>query len=384
MSASTTIKWAIFFILITAIAFSCQKDEAIKPDKAEKPDTSKSDQLAGTPLELDIPAYYPQVHMPADNPLTEEGVKLGRMLFYDPALSQDSSMSCATCHKQENAFASNVKFNRGVGGFKGVRNAMSLANVGFYPTFNWHGSVNTLEEQALEPVTNPIEMMASWPNVIKKLKNHHKYPERFKEAFGDEPITRDLVAKAIAQFERTLISDKSKFDRWLKGQTTLSESERNGLLLYTSERADCFHCHGTPRTQPLLTDNQFHNNGLDSMGPNEFAFEDKGLGAITGDQQDNGKFKTPTLRNITLTGPYMHDGRFETLKAVIDFYSDSLQPAPNVDPNIRKHLPPTAGGYFKSGGVNLTEQEKQDLISFLETFTDTSFVNNPQYSNPFQ
>ena len=239
-------------------------------------------------------------------------------------------------------------------------------------------------------------MMESWPRVVKKLKRHSKYPELFREAFGDTPITRHLVAKAISQFERTLISHNSKWDRVLKrsaetgqpvGQVVddiLNQSELRGFALYNSERADCFHCHGVPSAQTLLTDNQFRNNGLDSMGPNEYNFDDKGFGVITGNRKDNGKFKTPTLRNVALTGPYMHDGRFKTLKAVIDFYSDNLQPAPNVDPNIRKHLPQSAGGYFNSGGVNLTQQQKQDLINYLETFTDTTFTNNPKFSNPFK
>jgi cytochrome c peroxidase len=226
--------------MIGMIVWSCQRDEAIQPQDRDQ------DGIPGTPLELDIPDYFPDMDVPADNPTTKEGVKLGRMLFYDPILSADSTISCATCHKQENAFASNVRFNRGVQGMKGARNAMSLANVGFYPRFNWHGDAESLEEQAIEPVLNPLEMTASWPDVVDRLKRHPRYPELFRQAFGDEPVSQELVTKAIAQFERTLISHNSKWDRVLKeanqtGQRIqqvagdiLSPSELRGLNLFNT------------------------------------------------------------------------------------------------------------------------------------------------------
>ncbi len=385
MNKREILNYAIVLSLALAFILGCQQDEPLTPNKGN--------QTPGTPLKLDIPGYFPEMKVPADNPTTKQGVKLGRMLFYDPILSSDSSMSCSSCHKQENAFASNKRFNEGVQGIEGFRNAMSLANVGFYPAFNWHGSATNLARQALEPVLNPIEMSASWPGVVKRLKRHPQYPELFEEAFGDKPITRELVTKAIAQFERTLISHNSKWDQVLRkaneggigiqqaASNILSPSELRGLNLFNTERADCFHCHGGTGTQPLLTNNEFINNGLDSMGPDELNFEDPGRGGVTGNRMDNGRFRTPTLRNIELTAPYMHDGRFETLKAVVDFYSGDLQPAQNVDANIRKHLP---ANRWASGGVNLTEREKKDLISFLKTFTDTAFVNNPRFSNPFE
>lgn len=337
-----------------------------------------------TPYELNTPDVIREMPIPDDNPITEEGVKLGRMLFYDPILSGDSSMACATCHQQENAFASDVRFNTGIVGQKGFRNAMALMNLGWASAYNWDGSAKNLEEQALEPVTNPVEMHETWPNAVKKIKRNDFYPELFKDAFGDKAITRDLVVKAIAQFERTLISFDAKIDRVFQGEASLTASERRGFDIYVTEEADCFHCHGLPRQNRLLTDDQFHNNGLDSMGPNDFDFEDKGLGSVTGIRNDNGKFKTPTLRNVELTAPYMHDGRFQTLKEVVDFYSEGLKPGPNVDENIQKHLPRSDDGYYKQGGVNLTEQEKQDLINFLKTFTDKAFVNDERYANPFE
>lgn len=385
MAKQGILNYAIVLTLAFAFILGCQQDDPLTPNK--------DNQTPGTPFNLDIPEYFPKMDVPPDNPTTKEGVKLGRMLFYDPILSSDSSISCATCHQQENAFASNERFNRGVQGIEGFRNAMSLTNVGFNPTFNWHGSATNLGDQAIEPVLNPIEMSASWPKVVERLENHPRYPALFDSAFGDKPITRELVTHAIAQFERTLISHNSKWDQVLKrvneqgvgvqqaASNILSSSELRGLNLFNTERADCFHCHGGTGTQPLLTNNEFINNGLDSMGPGKLNFEDPGRGGVTGNRMDNGRFRTATLRNIELTGPYMHDGRFETLKAVVDFYSGDLQPAENVNANIRKHLP---ANRWASGGVNLTEREKQDLINFLKTFTDTTFVNNPRFSNPFE
>ncbi len=363
----------------------CKEDPTVadQMEPSELPANDTSSNLNTTPYEFNFPDVVREMPVPDDNPTTEEGVKLGRMLFYDPILSGDSTMACATCHQQANAFASKVRFNKGIVGQKGFRNAMALMNLGWASAYNWDGSAKTLEEQALEPVTNPVEMHESWPDAVKKIKRSDFYPKLFKDAFGDKPIKRDLVVKAISQFERTLISFDAKIDRIFQGEASFTPSERRGFNIYVTEDADCFHCHGLPRQNRLLTDDNFHNSGLDSMGPGEFDFEDKGLGSVTGNRNDNGKFKTPTLRNVELTAPYMHDGRFETLKEVVNFYSDSLKPASNVDENIQKHLPRSDDGYYKQGGVDLSEQEKQDLINFLKTFTDKSFIKDERYSNPF-
>jgi cytochrome c peroxidase len=225
--------------------------------------------------------------------------------------------------------------------------------------FFWDGRANTLEVQAFEPVLNPIEMHDTWPNVVSKLQADESYPAMYLAAFSTSTIDSVLTSKALAQYERTLISGNSRFDKYLLRQINLTSSELNGFGLFMDESgADCFHCHGDA-TNPLWTDNLFHNNGLDA------SFTDNGLGDITGSPSDNGKFKTPSLRNLAYTAPYMHDGRFKTLDEVIDHYSDSLVYSSTISP-LLKHIP--------AGGVNLTIQEKGDLKAFLLTLTDSSFV----------
>ena len=191
------------------------------------------------------------------------------------------------------------------------------------------------------------------------------YPDLFFKAFGTRTIDSTLVVKAIAQFERTMISSNSKWDRYLRGEVQLTQAESKGFEIFFTEKGDCFHCH----TTILFTDHIFHNNGLDS----EFA--DKGLFDVTGDPNDMGKFKTPTLRNLEFTAPYMHDGRFETLEEVIDFYSHEVKFSPTIDPLMKK---------VQQGGIQLTDEEKESLLAFLKTLTDNSFNENPDFSNPFE
>lgn len=304
--------------------------------------------------------------IPADNVLTVEGVALGKKLFFDKILSKDNTQSCATCHNPQKAFTDNLQFSKGINGNLGNRNAMPLFNLAwnFTERFSWDGKEFGLENQALEPVTNPIEMGENWENVEKKLQNHSEYPLLFEQAFGTESINSTLVTKAIAQFERTLISANSKFDKYLRGEATLTLAEQNGFTIFmTEEKGDCFHCHGS-ENNPLWTDNQFHNNGLDRN------FTDLGLGAVTGDPRDNGKFKTPSIRNLAFTAPYMHDGRFATLDEVIEFYSTGLQISATIDPLMKQ---------INKGGVNLSAQEKADLKAFLLSLSDYDFINNPAF-----
>jgi cytochrome c peroxidase len=236
----------------------------------------------------------------------------------------------------------------------------------FNDKFAWDGKELSLERQALEPVRNPIEMHSSWSNVALRLQQDQEYPTMFLNAFGTERIDSTLVTKAIAQFERTLISGNAKFDQYLLGNTSLSQQELNGFTIFMSEdKGDCFHCHGSDNN-PLWTDNDFHNNGLDT------SFNDLGLGAVTGDPDDNGKFKSPSLRNLVYTAPYMHDGRFSTLEEVINHYSEGLQNSSTIDPLMKK---------VNQGGVQLTPLEKADLKAFLITLTDDDFINNPSFQN---
>ncbi|WP_299014774.1 cytochrome c peroxidase [uncultured Polaribacter sp.] len=319
---------------------------------------------------LKVPALFSEKLIgpliPVNNPLTEEGVTLGKKLFFEKLLSRDNTQSCATCHSPKKAFTDQLQFSLGINNNLGTRNAMPLFNLAwnFSERFSWDGQDFSLENQAFTPITNPIEMDANWQEVTAKLQNHPTYPDLFLRAFGTAKIDSTLVVKAIAQFERTLISANSKFDKYLRDEATLTSAEKNGFTIFMEEeKGDCFHCHGS-ENNPLWTDNEFHNNGLDRN------FTDLGLGAITGDPRDNGKFKTPSIRNLAFTAPYMHDGRFATLEEVIEFYSTGLQPSSTIDPLMKQ---------INRGGVNLSTQEKADLKAFLLTLSDFDFVNSPAF-----
>jgi len=234
----------------------------------------------------------------------------------------------------------------------------------FDERFMWDGKELSIERQAFSPVRNPIEMHSDWKNVANKLQEHAEYPTLFKQAFGASKIDSTLVTKAIAQFERTLISGNSKFDQYLLGKVELTLEEQNGFNVFMDEtRGDCFHCHGSDNN-PLWTDNKFHNNGLDET------FTDLGLGAVTGDPNDHGKFRSPSLRNLKFTAPYMHDGRFATLEEVINHYSEGLKLSSTIDPLMKK---------ANQGGVQLSDKDKADLKAFLLSLSDDDFVNNPKF-----
>lgn len=234
----------------------------------------------------------------------------------------------------------------------------------FDERFAWDGKEFSLEKQALEPVSNPIEMHGNWENITKILQNNLEYKDLFLRAFGTSIIDSTLVTKAIAQFERTLISGNSKFDKYLRGEINLTPEEQNGFDVFMDEsKGDCFHCHGSDNN-PIWSDNKFHNNGLDNV------FVDLGLGKITGDPKDNGKFKSPSIRNLAFTAPYMHDGRFATLEEVINHYSEGLKRSPTIDPLMKK---------VDEGGVHLSTQDKSNLKTFLQTLSDYNFINNPTF-----
>ncbi len=354
-------KYFLLLLLFSILFVSCSnKDNAIE------------EEYTPIPYSLEVPELFQQKLIapliPTNNPLTEEGIALGKKLFFDKKLSKDNTQSCASCHNPRNSFTDSLRFSLGVDGVPGSRNSMPLFNLAwnFNDKFTWDGKELSLERQALEPVRNPIEMHSSWPNVALKLQQDQEYPSMFLNAFGTEKIDSTLVTKAIAQFERTLISGNTKFDQYLLGNTSLSQQELNGFTIFMSEdKGDCFHCHGSDNN-PLWTDNDFHNNGLDT------SFNDLGLGAVTGDPDDNGKFKSPSLRNLVYTAPYMHDGRFSTLEEVINHYSEGLQNSSTIDPLMKK---------VNQGGVQLTPLEKADLKAFLITLTDDDFINNPSFQN---
>jgi cytochrome c peroxidase len=353
-----------YFPAILVALFACRKD----------PDVPLADT---TPYVINYPerfeAYLPPINIPADNPLTEEGVELGRMLFFDERLSANNTQSCGSCHMPEFAFGDTAQYSVGIDGLSGNRNAPPIFNIGWMQDgLFWDGRAASAENQVFEPVVNPIELHTSWPDVAAKLQADDLYPFLFERAFGTEVIDSVLVAKAISQFERTLISGNAPYDKYLttgsSGWNAADEfSAYLGFAVFMDEtKGDCFHCHGDI-TQPLYTDNIFHNNGLDA------AFTDNGRGEYTGNASDNGKFKTPSLRNLLFTAPYMHDGRFQTLSEVIEHYSTGLTMSSTIDP-LMKHV--------STGGSNMTPEDKGYLLMFLKSLSDSSFVNNPDFQDP--
>lgn len=348
-----TIAW---IAALAVVVHACKKDD----DQPVYNPTSAS---------VDVPAYVKSfvgaLPHPSDNPLTVEGIALGRKLFYDKRLSNDGTMSCASCHKQENAFDDPRQFSEGTNGSFGDRNAMAIINLGWDKQFFWDGRRATLEGQAHDPVTNPIEMANTWPEVVSRLQNSSEYPDLFFKAFGTKTVDSNLVVKAIAQFERTLVSFNSRFDKYQYGgdASALSQQEKNGLAIFTGKGL-CNNCH---LMNALFTDRDFKNNGLDANPA------DEGLMKFTGNAADKGKFKVPTLRNIDVTAPYMHDGRFETLEEVVEHYSSQVKQS---SPNLDEHM------VDFGSGVNLTAQEKAELVAFLKALTDQSFLTDPKFSAP--
>lgn len=349
--------------MVTMVVFSCRKDEPLTSVQAS------SYNLIVPPI---IEKYLPPMDIPIDNPLTVEGVELGRKLFYDTKLSADNTLACAGCHAPTSGFSDPDQFSTGIDNIEGNRNSMPIVNLGWAKKFFWDGRAKSLEDQAFGPVVNPIEMHNTWVNAISTLQADDIYPELFQKAFGSSTIDSVMVAKAIAQFERTMISGNSPFDRYLRQENTgMTEQEElevyQGFALFMDEtKGDCFHCHGD-QYMPLWTDNLFHNNGLDAT------FTDNGLGDVTGNPNDNGKFKTPTLRNLKYTAPYMHDGRFETLEEVVDHYSFGLQNSSTIDPLMKN---------VDNGGVALSPTEKALLVKFLMALSDESYITNPAFQEP--
>ncbi len=358
------------------LVISCCKDDPVN----NPPDGDLTD-IPYSPVDyvLEVPCGFPEMQIPADNPLTVDGVELGRFLFWDPILSADNTMSCGSCHFPEAGFSDNLPVSTGIDGIAGRRSSMALVNVGyFYNGFFWDGRAATLEDQALLPVEDPVELHHQWPNIVEDLKKHEFYPEMFRKAFGisnSAEITKELAAKAMAQFERTMVSSgQSEYDRHRCEEGYFMSPEAiEGFILFSNEVGNhpgCTHCHSS--SNHLFTNNNYENNGIDSVGlemEDLNNFLDFGRGEVTNDIFDNGKFRIPSLRNIMLTQPYMHDGRFETMGEVIEHYKTGGFTAANSNA-LQQPFP-------------LTEDEKQKMIIFLETLSDTTFLNNPAFSDPF-
>lgn len=368
-------------IALLLAASGCRKEEAGDPQDVPVPH-------ATTPYVLDIPANLPPMPIPQDAPLTVEGVRLGRHLFYEERLSGDNTMSCASCHAPAYAFTDSGRaVSTGIDGVAGTRSSMALINLGYAQSFFWDGRSPTLEEQVLHPVRDPIEMHETWPHAVGELQADPAYVQLFDEAFGTTTIDSMKAAGALAQFLRTMVSANSKYDKVKRGEATFTPDEAAGFTLFQAEGgapgeqiflpgggfvvgqggADCFHCHN--EAAGLFTDEQFRNNGVQQL-----PYTDGGRRNVTGDALDDGRFKVPTLRNIMLTAPYMHDGRFATIEEVIDHYDDGGHPGPTVDPFMKFTDPDLTLG--------LTPQKKAQLIAFLNTLTDMDFVNDGRFSDP--
>lgn len=351
------------------IVWACKKDPSTNPIESFKP----------TPYEFPVISNFRVAEIDTANLLTKEGVDLGHLLFFDNRLSKDYSISCSSCHEPEHGFSDSRRFSIGVDGTVGKRQGMSVLNLAWSKQFFWDGRAATLREQALSPVPDPTEMHLPWDEAVERLQSHPIYPEKFKAAFGTNQISSSLVAKALEQYMKALVSYNAPFDQYIRGEISLSPSELRGYQLFNNETGDCFHCHSTPElfVHPAKT---FSNNGLDLVD-NINGFKDNGLGDFTKNPNDNGNFKIPSLRNLSMTAPYMHDGRFETLDEVIDFYNDGPKSSPTLDPIMiteanRRIL------QFGRWGLGLTVQDKADLKAFLLTLTDSTYLKDPLYRAP--
>lgn len=294
-----------------------------------------------------------------NNTLSPEIFTLGRKLFYDPILSKDSSVSCGTCHQRIAAFAHiDHPLSHGINGLIGTRNVPALQNLIFRDAFMWDGGVNHLEVQAINPITNPLEMDEKLDHVVMKLQRNAEYVKLFKAAYNDSLINSERLLKSLTQFTGLMISSNSRYDKYKAGLDTLSQQEKSGMKLFGQR---CANCH----SGELFSDNSYRNNGILP----DTSLNDLGYGAITGKLTDNYKFKVPSLRNVEMTYPYMHDGRFRTLDQVLDHYGNGKYFTVNFDQSLNK----TAG---------LTKQERADIVAFLKTLTDKTFLHDRRFADP--
>ncbi len=316
-----------------------------------------SDRPAGTAVALRAPLGLPPVPIPANNPPTAETIALGRKLFYDTILSKDNSLSCSSCHQPEFGFRDPRELSLGVGGTKGVRHAPTLVNAAYTPHLFWDGRANSLEDQVSFPIANPEEMNQTLKTSTAKIKADPAYQPIFRAAFGTEDVTMGRVAAAIASFERTILSGNSPFDRYqYQGdKSALTPAQIRGLAVFLDpHKGNCASCHTIGPQYALFTDNQFHNTG-EGVGEDNEQFSDQGHYELTKENADRGAFKTPTLRDVAKSGPYMHDGKLKTLKAVVDFYAGRGNSNPYLDQRMKE--------------IQLTGQDRSDLVEFLQSLT---------------
>lgn len=323
---------------------------------------NKAVEIETNTVQFNIPANFPAPHYNfANNPVTKAGFELGRKLFYDPQLSRDNTISCGSCHIQTAGFTHHGHdVSHGIDDRLGSRNAPPIFNMAWSSSFMWDGGVFNLDLFSIAPITNPVEMDESMPNVLKKLQASNTYPNLYKDAFGTAEITTARTLKALSQFMNMLISKDATYDKVMRNEgVQFNASEQAGYIIF---KGNCATCH----QEPLFTDNSFRNNGI-GVGPNN----DTGREAISLQPADRYTFKVPSLRNLQYTKPFMHDGRFLNLEGVIEHYSTGVSPGLNIDSAL-----------YKSGrwGFHFTEKEKKDLLAFLQTLNDKNFVTNPLFS----
>jgi cytochrome c peroxidase len=298
------------------------------------------------------PSHFPAPHYKFENfDLTESRVELGRKIFYDPILSSDNSISCASCHDKAHGFSDpGLAFSYGVNDSITARHSPSLANLAWNTSFMWDGGVNHIEIMSFAPITNPNEMNEDMSNVVEKIKADPAYQFQFDMAFGQESIRDQTILWALASYMSVMVSADAKYDKVITGKASFSTEEKKGYILF---QRDCAACH----SEPLTTNFSFQNNGIDSV------FNDIGRERISMSSEDKGKFKVPSLRNVALSAPYMHDGRFNSLAEVINHYSDGIVESNTLNSSL-------------SGGFNYTQEEKSAIEAFLNTLTDYAFITN--------
>ncbi|WP_326981941.1 cytochrome c peroxidase [Chryseobacterium sp. MYb264] len=340
----------IGIFILSFLSLAACTDEVIEPMEKDEPYT------------LEYPSYFSKMTFDlSGNPLTKNGVELGRKLFYEGRLSRNNTISCGFCHIQENAFTHHGHtVSHGVDDRIGIRNAPPIQNMAFLKRYMWDGVIHNLNEQPISPITDVNEMDSSIPEIVSKLNADAKYKKLFKAAYGDENITGDRILKALSQFMVTLISADSKYDRMKQGKENFSSEELQGMNLFQQK---CSSCH----SGELFTDESFRNTGMYY----NTQFKDAGRYRVTLEQVDWMKFRVPSLRNVEYTAPYMHDGRFYTLEAVLNFYSDNVEDNPNLDPQLKQNNHP---------GISMNAQEKQFIITFLKTLSDKNFISNPKFA----
>jgi cytochrome c peroxidase len=394
-------------LVVACVALACDDGEGTRagadtstpsPDAAVDAAQPESDAGGEAVFELTLPEGFPPLRVPEDNPLSEAKIELGRHLFYDKRLSGNETQACASCHKQELAFTDGRARGLGSTGEQHVRGSMSLANVAYSTTLTWaNREMRLLERQALVPMfgEGPVELglLGKEDELIGRLKAVDVYQQLFSEAFPEQadPFSIDTVTRAIASFQRSLISGNSPRDRYERGdENAISESAKRGYDLFFTEKFDCFHCHGGPTYSDQINhanqasgEEPFHNTGLYSLDlEGSYPQGNQGLYEETKKKPDKGRFKAPTLRNIAVTAPYMHDGSIATLEEVLDHYAAGGRTITEG---------PYAGSIgFKNPnksvfvhGFNATQQEREDLLAFLRSLTDDEFLTNPKYGNPW-